>query len=315
MRPDTSKERRNGWIVLGGAVAASLIALWIYGADNGRADQLEKAKADHAKMTGSESIATRIDRERKVNDILRQSINELKQQTGFQLAHFFTITDEDVRNSGGKHKSEIFADNQLSVVHDDISHRAEDLDLTSSDIGFDTKNMKMTDDETLINSIYLQITDRVAVICCSIPPGVGTDHIHSLKITHANDLTLPKPISPPGRPPLLREYPVQVHIEGPLAEVMYILTRFCDPKLTPDPDHPDLTHDPGMYPLVLQKATFHCDRSVVEEPNEPVDKQLDVTVDFAVAALQFIDEAKRGASPAAPGAAPGAPGAAGGPRF
>ncbi len=323
MKPNVKREQRNGWLVLGavGIICGGVVG-WYASSDDLEA-KLRSATSAHQSKLGKELMVNHIKQQKVANEILSQSIDDLKKGTNFTVSPFFKFSDAEL--STKVHLTDLWLRDKFSVVVDEINGRARDYSFKEWDeyanIGFSQDPTK-SDDEVAYNSIMLQLTYRAAVICFSLPPAGGpegsTDHIHSLKITHD---TKPHLVGPAGRPALLREYNLKVQVKAPLTEVMWILYRFSDIKPSDDlaMRQPDLPYDPGTYPLVLQNLTILGDPKMATEPTKPFDQTLDVDATFDIAAMEFIEDAKRGSAPASPPAptagpahAPVAP-AAGGP--
>lgn len=297
MRPDTHKEQQQGWIVLGVAFVLCLgVAGW-YAQDDGLSTRVQGAAQKQAGHKGTELMAEHIESQVHANQILAQSIGELKTHTAFQLAPFFTITPDERRETGFK-DGEIWLRRQFSPIAGELEDRAKDFSLKDwqrdQSLGFN-EALVPPDNEVTLYSKVLQITYRIATICFSVPPNSGVDHIHSLQISHGTQIrTLPQKVAPAGRPLLMIEYPISVTVSGPLTDIDYILYRFTNPEEFPKPDDPDLKLDPGKYPLVLKHCTILCNPSVANEPPAPVPAALDVTATMVVAAIEFVPDAERG---------------------
>jgi len=320
MQPDVKKEQRNGWLVLGAAAMLSLVCVGWYSYDDPLAERLDKAKTDYNKMRGPEPMSTHIRRQQQANQTLSQTIEDLKKDSGALVADYFTITDADLRN--GDHESSIF-NAKYHAVKDECDAQAFAFGLKHwgehSSLGFSDKEQLPTDAEAPYMLTMLQLTRRAARICFSSPPGEVAMPIKDLEFIH--ELKQRPPTGPPGRPPLLTEYPLTVKFTASLTQTMWIIWRFSvgkvdelqqpsDPKNRIEDsrggDDSQASHpwDDGAYPFALQEVTIVSpvteELKINEEPNT------DLTVTLRLAAMRFLPSSNRDTAVPAGGRAPAA---------
>jgi hypothetical protein len=288
MKPDVKRDQRNGWLVLAaaGLLCGGLVA-W-YSNDGGLEAKVASAASAHKGKLGRELMSDHVRKQQQANQILNDSINELKKSTNFVVSPFFVLTDAEKKNN--PHESDFWLTHKFATVVDELDLRARDFSFKEwdeyQDIGF-TEDPVQHDEDVAFNAVMLQLTYRAAIIAFSVSPG-GVDHIHSLKIHHA---TKPVTVGPPGHP-LIREYDLKVEVQAPIAQVMWILYRFSDTTAAEDlkKKQDDQPYDEGTYPLVLRNLDIAGDPRMLNEPDAPIDENLDEDATFEIAAMQYLDD-------------------------
>jgi hypothetical protein len=277
MQINLKKEKTIAWSVLGGVALIGLIVLSAMSGDGETAAALESAKLAHAQLTGDEKIKDRIAEQRRANERLKKTIEDLKAQVGFQPK--IAIVGQ---------KGEYFSVAR-SHVREAITQKAKVLSMEiDTYLGFGAaKNQEWvrklpTEDEVDFLLAMLQLTEKAALIATA----PSTDPLAKMFIKHDN-----KPIvtKPKGGDPLMREYPITVEVQGSLTTILEILHKLSikDSELKSEIDS-KINMD---YPLVLTKLTINSSKAKAKDGIQ----QLDAT--FNLAGMEFLSEAERTGAP------------------
>jgi hypothetical protein len=286
MQINLKKEKLIAWSVLGGVTVIGMIALYAMSGDGETALALEQARAVHAEHTGRQKIQDRIAEQRRANERLKKTIEDLKVQVGFHPK--LNIPERTQHN--------FFFSQARSAVRDRIKKKAEVLSIGDSEKDYDTYlgfgkgpyaewDAKLPpEDKADILLAMLQLTEKAALIAT----GDSNDPLDKLIIKHDE-----KPIEtkPQGKDSaaLMREYSITVEVKGSLTTILEILHKFSikDSGLKSVID-PQINMD---YPLVLTQLTINSANAKAKDGIQ----QLDAT--FKLAGMEFLSEAERTAAP------------------
>lgn len=295
MHVNLKKERQIAWAVLGGVALLGLIVLWMMSDDGQLAQQLSSAEAEHAKMVGPEKLSDRIDAQRRANQKLARTIEELKKQVGF--------TSELAIKAGEQHN--LYFSNARARVREELNNKAAQLSIDDIDDWFGFGSGKSTapltklppENEADFLLVMLQLTEKAAMVALNAP-----DPLERLIISHGDRPVL---TGPQGRPPLLKEYPLTLKVRGSLESILTILHQLSAKNVNANSVISDqISKD---YPLVI---TYFLIDSAKSKDKDGI-QQLDAT--FNLAGMEFLSEKERGEAPAG-GASPGAAPSGGGGR-
>jgi hypothetical protein len=270
MMPDVKKEEQTGWLVLAGAVAVVLIALWFISDGGELADRAEKSQAGLA-VGGREDMATHVDRQVEANHTLRATIEQLKGETDFVLAPEFAIK-ADERQPG------YFFKRKFVEVRERLRDKAEAKKIVyDQNIGFGADPAVPDDSQAPYLMTMLQVTEKIVGIAFDTPIPLET-----LTVSHGGSIDT----GPESRPALLREYPLKLEVRGGLKDILWILHRISE--VTPDPSGKRTD-----YPLILRGFSIKSENA---KPKDDI-SQLDAVFDLA--AMHFFSEEERAKDPLA----------------
>jgi len=273
---DPTKQVQQGWLVLSGAVVLCLVLAYAAVPEDVVVDP---SAADSQGQLLSELIRT----QRSENLMLTRNLEELKRGVGFTIKHEFEVPDEELAYA--RQKGLFFHDRRNELIQK-LDNRAHEKGIQGWDknIGFaegvaavPARQPPPNDDaDNLL--ILLQVTKRVVSICLETP----TPLIDILVVPHgqskAKIADLVRTIAPPGRPPLFREYTVNLKLKGSLSDILWVVHR-----LSPGRDEANVD-----FPLVLKSFTLTSDNVDLSKPIP----QLSITM--TVAGLSFLDDKERG---------------------
>lgn len=276
MRPDVSRECKQGWIVLGVAGVMALILGWIAWDDGGLSEQLE---SERAKLpAGSTRLADQVKRSREANQNLRATIDELKRQVGFSLEKAFEVNEDPMF----KQQPGYYFVTKRNSICARLRKRAEQKGIGEFEeyAGFgkgihqppDDTPPKDEDAPDLLRT--LQLTDKLVSTCLETPTPLQK------LIVLPHGAVKPVAVAPPGRPPLFKEYPVKLQVRGALGDILWILHR-----LSPGRDA-----DQADYPLILKSLKI---TSLNISPIQFI-PQLDL--ELTVAGMHFLSDVERDAA-------------------
>jgi hypothetical protein len=276
MTPDLSKPARTGWLVLAGTIVVAVLGLWLVSDDGTAGTNLAKRQIELKHNQKGESAEARLAAERAAVDELRHTINVLKLDAGFQLLPRFQVptnpSEERLKQPGYFLKQRLLE--VRGRVHDECFRKSITYDEA---LGFSTENKVAPDEEAPYQLAMLQLTERTVNLLLATPHPISS---------FAFTKIAPKPVEtgPANRPPLLREYILEVKVVGGLEDILWILHQLSQVD----------TKDPTDYPLVLQHLAI--------DSNNPTarDEITQLTAIMRVAGMQFLSDAERGAAGSEP---------------
>lgn len=286
MQIDLRRDALQGWATLGAAALLATVLMYIAWDGGELAQQVadEKVKLP---TTGT-PLSDLVRRQSDANAKLAQTIQQLKDQVGFSIEKGFKVDERDedtYRRQPGKY----FADRRLAVL-EALDIRAREKGIADYDkyIGFGTGIKKPPPGDPPDNAYaadllkMLQLTEKVVRVCLETPTP-----LQRLIVQPHPIMTKPDLLTPPGRPPLLREYSLKLDIRGSLKDVLWILHRLSPGR--------DAAAD--EYPLVLKSFKL---TSLNSTPIQSI-SQLDLVL--TVAGMEFLSSEERDkAGSATPGA-------------
>jgi hypothetical protein len=284
MQIDVRSDARNGWIVFAAALAIAATSLFLSWDGGALAQQVE---AERAKLpTGGKPIADLVRRQREANRSLQETIDQLKRQVGFSIEDAFEVGNEEMyRRQPGYY----FVTKRDSIVAR-LNARAKEKGIGDYDqyagfgLGLKKPPADSPPEDRYADDLLkmLQLTDKVVSICLETPTP-----LQRLYVLPRSGAIKPEVVSPPGRPPLLREYRLSLDVRGSLTDILWILHRLSPGRTAPAED----------YPLVLKSLRI---TSLNTSPIQSI-PQLDVSM--VIAGMEFLGEADRDRAPTAgPGA-------------
>jgi hypothetical protein len=275
MRPNVSREAKQGWIVLGGAVTLALLVAWFVFDDGGLSDQLS---AEQAKLPrGNVRLSEQVKRSREATEHLRQTIGELKQQVGFTLEKAFQVKDDQRFTQQPGYYFNTMRAKVIERLQELAGPRRRGIGEYEEYIGFGPGNHQPPpkdpppDDQAIDLLRALQITDKLVSTCLNTPTPLQK------LVVHPHGTVKPEPVVPPGRPTLCKEYRVSVDLRGSLTDILWILHRLSPGRDAPGED----------YPLILKSLTI---TSLNISPVQSI-PQLDVNL--TVAGMRFLNDEER----------------------
>lgn len=277
MRPDTKKERRNGWLAFTAAVVIAGAAVWWLG-DGGTGEaRLHSALAALPHQDQGILFSQRLEEQRAATRKLAETIEELKKRVGFSVAAPFQVPKDT--NEPSYLFRQVFTSVRGALGDRAIARSCENPD---EFLGFGSDPKVPDDTEAAYLLTMLQLTKKAVELVLD-----KETQISSFKITHAKaELTGAK-----TRPPLLREYPLELTVTGSQRDILWLLHRFAKTKDDREDD----------YPLIIRGLTI---TSKNLKPRDDV-QQLQAT--FKIAGMQFLTPEERAAQGGVPLAAPGSP--------
>ena len=286
MQIDLRREALRGWLALAAAALVAVVLMYIAW-DGG--EVAAQVASERAKLSATGTpISSLIRRQQEANASLAQTIQQLKGQVGFSIEKGFKVEDRDeeaYRRQPGKY----FADRRLAMF-EALDIRAREKGIADYDkyIGFGTAIKRPPPGDPPDNAYaadllkMLQLTEKVVRVCLETPTPLQRLIVQPRQVATKPDL-----VTPPGRPPLLREYNLTVDIRGSLKDVLWILHRLS-------PGRDAAAED---YPLVLKSLKL---TSLNITPIQAI-PQLDLML--TVAGMEFLTSEERDkAAAATPGA-------------
>jgi len=282
MQIDLKREAMQGWLVLGAVAVVATVLMYVAWDGGELAGQVAAEKAKLG-TTGT-PISDLVRRQQEANASLAQTIQSLKDQVGFSIEKGFKIEDRDeemYRRQPGYY----FVDRRLAVF-EALDLRAREKGITDYDkyIGFGAA-IKRPPSDTPPDNAYaadllkmLQLTEKVVRVCLETPTPLQRLIVQPRPVTAKPEL-----VTPPGRPPLLREYSLTVDIRGSLKDVLWILHRLSPGR--------DAAADD--YSLVLKSLKL---TSLNITPIQDI-PQLDLVL--TVAGMEFLANDERDKAPSA----------------
>lgn len=269
MRPDLSRDLVTGWSTLGGTALVVILTVWLLSDGGSLSEQVDKAVADQAKITGKDDLQTRVTAQIEANTALRRTIEELKNHSGFSIESRFVIPAD------AKQPAAVYRDRFIEV-RQALREKAGPKSVSyKEDIGFPSVAELPDDSEAPYLMAILQLTDKAVSIALDTPTPLV-----SLEINHRDPAV---ETGPESRPVLLKEYPLELKVRGGLKDILWILHRLSQVE----PGGKD-------YPLILRGLVVQSDNA---KPKDDI-AQLDAT--FQIAGMQFMSEEQRLKDPRKP---------------
>lgn len=274
---DAAAQARQGWLVLAGTVVLCLLLAFFA--------VPEETAVDAATMdeTQGQLLSELIRTQRSENQLLAKNLAELKRGVGFTVKREFEVPDEELAYA--RQPGLFFHDRRNELIQK-LDNRAHEKGIQGWDknIGFADSagsvppRQPPPNDEADNLLLLLQVTKRVVSICLETP----TPLVEILVVPHGQQkgriAELVRTVSPPGRPPLFREYTVSLKLKGSLSDILWVVHR-----LSPGLDEAGLD-----FPLVLKSFTLTSDNVDLAKPIP----QLSITM--TVAGLSFLSDKERG---------------------
>jgi hypothetical protein len=261
----------------------ALLALWFVSDGGALAEQ---ADAEQQKVTvgKGEDMRAHVQQQVAANQKLRETIEQLKLDTRFELADYYKIpTSESQPGYLFKRK--------FVEVRERLRNKAAARRIVYDDnIGFGADPKVPDDREAPYLMTMLQITEKLVGIALDTPAPLETFSVMQLAAVDTG---------PVSRPILVREYPLTLKVRGGLKDILWILHRISEVSHT-DGNKTD-------YPLILRGFFIKSENAT---PKDDI-SQLDA--EFQLAAMRFISEEERAKDPLAfQGMSSGSYGGAGG---
>lgn len=283
---DTAKQALQGWLVLAGTVllCASLAVLVV--PDDPIADE-PATNESHGQL-----LAELIRTQRAENELLNKNLAELKQGVGFTVKREFEVPEEEMAYS--RQPGLFFHDRRNETIQK-LDNRAHEKGIAewdkhlgfASSLGGVPSGQPPPNEEADDLLLLLQVTKRVVSICLETPTPLVQIKVlpHSLLASNGDTAKLVRTVSPVGRPPLFREYPVSLTLKGTLSDILWVVHR-----LSPGVDEAERD-----FPLVLKAFTLTSDNVDLGKPIP----QLSITL--TVAGISFLTDKERSAASVATG--------------
>jgi Tfp pilus assembly protein PilP len=270
MMPDVSKETKQGWLFLAGTVAVCVIAFFII-SDGGALIEQAQALQEKIKAGGDDDMRQHVQRQVEANQNLRKTIEQIKNDTKFEVAKYFQIPDKEPQ-PGYLFKRK-FIEVREKLRNKAAARRVE----YDQNLGFG-EDPKVPDDRDAPYLLaMLQITEKVVTIALDTEAPLET---FAVKQHPAVDT------GPESRPILLREYPITLTVRGGLKDILSILHRISLVAKTEAGAASD-------YPLILRGLAIESKNAT---PRDDI-SQLDAV--FELAAMRYMSEEERAKDPLA----------------
>ncbi len=269
MIPAVEKEEQKGWLVLAGITVAALIAIFSI-SDGGELEAQAQTEKDKLATKGSEDMHRHVQRQLEANQKLRETIEQLKFDTRFELAEYYTIPASEPQPG-------YLFKRKFTEVRQRLREKAAARRIVYDDnIGFGADPKVPDDREAPYLMTMLQVTEKLVGIALDSPAPLEKFSVMQLPAIDTG---------PVSRPVLLREYPITMQVRGGLKDILWILHRISEVATT-DGKKTD-------YPLILRGFSIKSDNAT---PKDDI-SQLDA--EFQLAAMRFISEEERAKDPLA----------------
>lgn len=286
---DIAKQAQQGWLVLAGAVALCGLLAVLVVPDEPVSDE-PATNESHGQL-----LAELIRTQRAENELLNKNLAELKQGVGFTVKREFEVPEEEMAYS--RQPGLFFHDRRNETIQK-LDNRAHEKGIAEWDkhLGFATSLGGVPSGQPPPNEeaddllLLLQVTKRVVSICLETPTPLVQIKVLPHSLLAGNTAKLVRTVSPVGRPPLFREYPVSLTLKGTLSDILWVVHR-----LSPGVDEAERD-----FPLVLKAFTLTSDNVDLGKPIP----QLSITL--TVAGISFLSDKERSAASVAPGHRPAA---------
>ncbi len=270
MMPDVKKEEKQGWFILAGMAAVCLIVYFIISDGGALAEEAESA-GGKLSLGGSEDMHKHVQRQLEANKKLRETIEQLKLDTRFELADYYKIPSSEPQ------PGYLFKRKFVEVRERLRNKAAASRIVYDENIGFGADPKVPDDREAPYLLTMLQITEKLVTIALNTETPLETFSVVQLPAIDTG---------PVSRPVLLREYPLTLKVRGGLKDILSILHRISEVAETKDGVKTD-------YPLILRGF------SIQSENATPKDDISQLEAEFQVAAMRFISEEERAKDPLA----------------
>jgi hypothetical protein len=274
MRPDLQRDIWTGWGVCAGATILTGLAIYFFSDDGGLEGQLKTKHATYATLGGPVLFADVIQQQKAANQVLRRTIDDRKNDTGFVVARRFRVEPSDIPAGSGFTPGGIFQ-KRFGEVRQEIKDLAYNRHVGfEPNLGFGSDGTVPADKDVPYLLTMLQLTQKA----CRIALDKDVKPLTFFSITHGKaQLT-----GPDGRPNLIQEYPITLTVTGDLVDVLHILWQFSQvaPHIASDPE-------PQDYPLVLQGLDITSNNA------KPADQIQDVTAVFKIAGMRYLSDSER----------------------
>lgn len=259
-----------GWLTLGGSIVVTALLLYFLQVDEELANSLELKRQSINQKNGAQTVEARLKAEGVAVEELGKTIKELKDRMGFTVQKYYRVApdeqDEKLRQPGYLFKQ------RLVEVRGSVRKIARNKSITFDDaLGFDSGDVVPPDSDAPFLLTMLQLTNKAANIVLTTPSPVTHFSFKAIRVQ--------KPIETgsANNTVLLREFPLQLTVEGGLEDILSILHRLSkiDEK------------DANDYPLVLQR--FSIDSQNFSKRDDIV--QLKAV--FDIVGMQFLSPEER----------------------
>jgi hypothetical protein len=270
MMPDVSKETKQGWLVFAGSFGFCLLAYFML-SDGGELATRAQAEQETITNSGNEDMRQHVQKQIEANQNLRKTIEQLKNDTKFEVAEYFRVPDKEPQ-PGYLFKKKFIE------VRERLRNKAAARRVVYDDnIGFGEDPKVPDDREAPYLLAMLQITEKIVAIALDTETPLETFAVKQHKAVDTG---------PVSRPLLLREYPITLTVRGGLKDILSILHRI---SLVNKSEAGSIND----YPLILRGLSIESENAT---PKDDI-SQLDAT--FELAAMRYMSEEERAKDPLA----------------
>jgi hypothetical protein len=270
MMPDVKKDEKKGWLVLMGAIVVCLTTFFMF-SDGGALETQAESAQSKLSTGGREDMAKHVQRQMEANQKLRETIEQLKIDTRFELAEYYQIPP-NTPQPGFLFKKKFIE------VRERLRNKAAARRIVyDENIGFGSDPKVPDDREAPYLMTMLQVTEKLVSIAIETPAPLETFSVVQLTAIDTG---------PVSRPVLVREYPLTLKVRGGLKDILWMLHRISEVSQTSSGVKTD-------YPLILTGF------SIKSENATPKDDISQLDAEFQIAAMRFISEEERAKDPLA----------------
>jgi hypothetical protein len=308
MRPAISRERRHGWLAFGLAVLVAGGTLgWLGLAIIRERDRQEVAARAFTQRQGPFPVSAEVSRRTKNIANLRAVIEEQKKQVGYRAVSPFILEAHPDRGYF------------VRVVYDQL--RKEFVELSrrrnvdfEPDMGFDFPGDRPPPaDEAPHWTVMMQLVSKAVFLALQTNFLEGEQGIRHIRI---DPLENGRRVAtgPAGRPPLLREYPFTMTVQGSLRDIQWLLHQLSAD--TPTAAHREFDqllvtltdklrnvvpgldvktmerHGGSTGPLIIRGLT------ISSQNMKPLDQVSQLTAVIQLAGMDFLSSDERREQPA-----------------
>jgi hypothetical protein len=254
-------------LVVATALAAGFV--WLLKDQGEAVAAAARAAEAQREVQGPVRLDERLAEQRKANAELTDSIDRLRNATGFTVGADFLVPPN--HQQPGQ-----FFNERLLAVQDRLRGKARDRSIVYQErLGFERVVAVPKAEDAPYLLTMLMLTEKAASALIETPGDLRP--VERFAITQPTKE--PQLTGPAGRPPLLREYPLAISVRATLPTLLWILHRLAQDEGDND------------YPLIVRKLEIS---SPNQESKDAV-KALDAVIE--VAGMRFLDLAERATGP------------------